>query len=70
MVIVFMFFGIFMFGRLFFGLFLFRLGLEFLLVFGLLGNRFGRVNKSLFDVLLGDEPRHLDSISKRIIKRG
>ena len=70
LVVVFGFFGFFMLGRLLFGFFLFGLRLEFLLVLGLLSDGLGGVNEALFDVLLGDEPWHLDCIRKRIIKRG
>lgn len=65
-----MLFFFFMFRWLFFGLFLFVLLIEFLLVLGLLIERFFGVDESLFDVLLGDEPWHFMSIRKRIIKRG
>ena len=63
-------FGFFIFGRLFLGLFLFGLRFEFFLVLGLFSDGFCWVNKSLFDVLLGDEPWHMDCKRKRIIKRG
>jgi hypothetical protein len=68
LVIVFGLFGLFMLGRLLFWFFLFGLRLEFLLVLGLLGNGLCGVNEPLFDVLLGDEPWHLDCIRKKNYK--
>lgn len=48
--------------------FLFGLRFEFFLVLWLLSDGFCWVNKSLFDVLLGDEPWHMDCKRKKNYK--